>query len=94
MRTLEQSRFHDHAIEARRVRAAQAGGVGVVREPEDRHVRIVVGDVLGIDPRDIRDHEIGGLDAIDRLEAMLREERLELGPEEEIDPSKQDRRHT
>ena len=38
-RPLEQRRFHHHAVEAGRVRAAQPVGVLVVREAEQRHVR-------------------------------------------------------
>ena len=52
-----------------------------------------VRDVVRIDPRDVGDHEIGRLDAVGGLEAMLREERLELAPEEEVDPCEQDRSH-
>ena len=73
--------------------APQSGGVGVVREPENRDVRIGVCDVGRVDPRDVRDHEIGWLDAVRGLEAMLRKSRLELAPDEEVDPTKQDRRH-
>ena len=54
---------------------------------------IGVGDVVGIDPADVGDHEIGWVDALDREEAMLREQRLELRAKEEIDPDEQDRRH-
>ena len=38
-RALEERRFRDHLVEAGGVRAAQPGGVRVVRVAEDRHVR-------------------------------------------------------
>src|SRR6266404_8527242 len=75
------------------MRGAQAGGVRVVRVPEDRNVGIRVCDLLGIDARDVGDHEVGALSALDRDEVVLRQERLELAPEEEIDPAQQDRGH-
>ena len=93
MWTLEQRRFHDHPVEPRRVRAAQAGGVRVVRKTKDRDIGIAVCDVGRVDARDVGDHEIGWLDTVGGLEAMLREERLELAPEEEVDPCEQDRSH-
>ena len=93
MRTLKQRRFHDHPVEPRSVRATQAGGVRVVGKPEDRDLGIAVGNVSRIDPRDVGDHEIGRLDTVRGLEVMLREERLEFAPEEEVDPCEQDRCH-
>src|SRR5205823_2217832 len=44
-RALLQGRLHEHLVEARRVRTAEAGRVGVVREADDRDVRIRVGDL-------------------------------------------------
>ena len=93
MRPLEQRRFHHHTVEAGGVRATQPRSVRVVGEPEHRDVGEAVGDVVRIDPRDVGDHEIGRLDTVGGLEAMLREERLELAAEEEVDPDEQDRRH-
>ena len=93
MRTFEQSRFHDHAVEARGMRAAQPGGVGVIGKTENRGLGITVCDIGGIDTRNVGDHEIGWLDTVGGLEVMLREERLELAPEEEVDPCEQDRCH-
>lgn len=90
---LEERRFGDDLVEAGGVGAAQSLRVRVVRVPQDRHVRVVVRDVVRVDPRDVRDHEIGWLDPVCRLEAMLRQERLELAPDEEVDPTQQDRRH-
>ena len=72
---------------------AQTGGVGVVRVTENRHVRVVVGDVGRVDARDVCDHEIGRVDPIRGLETVLRQERLELRSDEEVDPTQQDRRH-
>ena len=65
----------------------------MVRETEERHLGEVVGDVVWIDPGDVCDHEIGRFDPIRRLEAMLGQERLELPPDEEVDPTQQDRCH-
>ena len=65
----------------------------MVREAENRHVRIRVRDVVGVDASDVRDHEIGWLDSVRGLEAMLRKSSFELAPDEEIDPTQQDRCH-
>jgi len=73
--------------------ATQSGGVRVVREPEDRDFGVVLRDVVGIESRDVRDHEIGGFDTLRGLEPMLGKNCLELAPYEEIDPTQQDRRH-
>ena len=93
MRPLEERRFRDDLVEAGGVSTSQTLGVGVVRVPENRHVGVVVRDVVCVDPRDVGDHEIGCLDPVSRLEAMLRQERLELAPDEEVDPAQEDRRH-
>ena len=93
MRPLEERGFRDDLVEPCGVSAAQSLRVRVVRVPEDRHVGVVVRDVVGIDPRDVGDHKIGWLDPVRRLEAMLRQERLELAPDEEVDPAQEDRRH-
>ncbi len=79
-RALEERRFRHHLVETGCVRAPQAGGVRVVRVAENRHVRVAVGDVDGVDARDVGDHEIGRLDSVRRLEAMLRQERLRACP--------------
>src|SRR5215813_6934033 len=50
---LVQRRFRNDLVEAGGVRPAQALGVGVVREPEDRDVRIGVRHLVGVDPRDV-----------------------------------------
>jgi predicted metal-dependent hydrolase len=71
----------------------QPCGVRVVGEPEDRDFRKGVGDLVGIHPRDVRNHEIGRVNAVRRHEMMARERCFELSAEEEIDPSQQDRRH-
>ena len=93
MRPLEERRFRDDLVEPRGVTTPQSLCVGVVRVAEDRHVGVVVRDIVGVDPRDVGDHEIGWLDPVRRLEAMLRQERLELAPDEEVDPAQEDRRH-
>ena len=93
MRTFEQRRFHHHTVEAGGVRTAEPSGVRMVRETEDRDFREPVGNVVRIHPCDVGDHEIGRLDTVGGLEAVLREERLKLAPEEEVDPCEQDRSH-
>jgi hypothetical protein len=93
MRTFEQRRFHDHPVEPCRVRAPEAGSVRVVRKTEDRGLGIALCDIRRVDARNVGDHEIGWLDTVGGLEVMLREERLELAPEEEVDPCEQDRCH-
>jgi hypothetical protein len=90
---LEQRRFCDHLVESGPVSPAQTGGVGVVREAEDRHVRERLRDVVRVDARDVGDHEIGRLDAVRGLETVLGQDGLELPPDEEVDPTQQDRRH-
>jgi len=59
----------------------------VVREADDRDVRIGVRDLLGIDARDVREHELGILRVIDRDETMVGQERIELPPHEQVDPT-------
>ena len=68
------------------MRAAQTVGVRVIREADERDVRIGVGDVVGIDASDVGDHDVGPLDPVSRLETMLREERLEFASEEHSTP--------
>src|SRR5690348_8207249 len=53
---LVQRRFRDDLVEAGRVGAAQAFGVGVVREAEDRDVGIGVRDLVRVDAGDVGDH--------------------------------------
>src|ERR671932_316077 len=45
LRALAEGRFGDDLVEAGRVRATQTFRVGVVREPEERHVRVRIGDL-------------------------------------------------
>ena len=80
-------------IESGRMGAAQSLGVRVVRETENRHVRIAVRDVGRVDAGDVRDHEIRRVDSLRGLEAVLGEQGLELAADEEVDPTQQDRRH-
>ena len=93
MRPLEERGLRDHLVEPRGMSAPQSLRVGVIRVAEDRHVGVVVGDVVRIDPRNVGDHEIRWLDPVRRLEPMLRQERLELPPDEEVDPAQEDRCH-
>ena len=93
MRPFEERRFRDDLIEARRVGAPQSLRVGVVRVAENRHVGIVLRDIVRVDARDVGDHEIGWFDSVRGLEAMLRQHRLELPPDEEVDPAQEDRCH-
>jgi 8-oxo-dGTP pyrophosphatase MutT (NUDIX family) len=65
----------------------------VVREAEDRRVGEGVRDLVGIDPRNVRDHEIRRVGAVNGDEAMRGQRCLELAAEEEIDPGQHDRRH-
>src|ERR1700704_6606607 len=90
---LEQRRFRDYLVESGCVSAAQTGGVGVVCEAEDRHVRERVRDVVRVDACDVSDHEIRRFDAVRGLETVLGQDGLELPPDEEVDPTQQDRRH-
>src|SRR2546430_2516096 len=92
-RPLLERRLHHDVIEAGLVRAAQSGSVGVVREAEERAVRVRLCDVGRIDARDVRDHEVGRDDRVRGHEGLPGERGLQLAPEEEIDPSQQDRRH-
>ena len=62
-------------------------------KPEDRNVREAIDDVVGVESGDVGDHEIGRVHAVGRLEAVPGNERLELAPDQEIDPTQQDRRH-
>ncbi len=92
-RPLDERGLHDHLVEARCVRALEARLVRVVRVPDDRNVGPGVDDLLRLDPRDVRDHEIGRSDAVARHEPVPGKQALELPAEEEVDPSQQDRRH-
>ena len=90
---LDECRLGHDLIESGGVRGTEAGRVGVVGVAQDRNVRKGVGDLLGVDARDVRNHELGRVRMVDRDEVMLGQERLELPPEEEIDPTQQDRGH-
>src|SRR5439155_7381817 len=63
---VDEGRFGQHVVEAGGVRGAQPGGVGVVRVADDRHVRIGVGDLVRIDPGDVRDHHVREVGVVDR----------------------------
>lgn len=65
----------------------------MVRKTENRDVRIGVGDFVGIDPPDVRDHEIRRVDAVDSDEVISGQQPFELAAKVEIDSRQQDRRH-
>src|SRR5919109_4098951 len=93
-RSLGQRGANDDPVQTGRLGRTEARGVGVVREAEDGHVRIGLGHLIGLDARDVADHEVGRVDAVGRDELVVgAQERIELSPEEEIDPNQQDRRH-
>ena len=54
---------------------------------------IRVRDLLRLDARHVRENELGVLRMVGRDETMARQQRLELPPHEQIDPTQQDRRH-
>ena len=72
---------------------AKAGRVGVVREAEDRDVGVVVGHIVRVDPRDVGDHDVRRVDPVGCLEPVIRKQRLELAPQEQLDATQQNRRH-
>ena len=80
-------------VEPGGVRTTQSVGIRVIREAENRDLRIVVCDVGSVDARDVRDHEIGRLDALRGLKTVLGQHGLELAADEEVDPTQQDRCH-
>src|SRR5947207_10744176 len=91
--TLVESAFGENLVEAGGVRALQPRGIGVVREPENRHVGIGVGDLFRLDAPDVRDHEIGRVDAVARDQPMVGQQAFELPSEEDFDSRQQNRRH-
>src|SRR3954467_5167053 len=70
-RALEERGLDDPLVEPSGVRAAEPVGIEVIGVAEDRDVRVVLGDLVGVDPRDVRDQEIGRIDRVRRREAML-----------------------
>src|SRR5512146_1572866 len=86
---LEEGGLDDHLVEPGRVRASEPLGVRVVRVAEDRDVRVVVHDVVRIDPRNVGDHEVRSIDAVRRREPVLGKHRLQLAADEEVDPTQQ-----
>jgi uncharacterized protein len=90
---LDERRLCDDLIKPSFVGVPQPRRVRVIREAEDRRFREGVGDLVRINPGDVRDHEIGRVDTVRRHEMMARQRRFELSAEEEIDPGQQDRRH-
>jgi hypothetical protein len=90
---LEERGLDDHLVEPGGVGAPEPLGVRVVRVAEDRDIRVVVRNVVRVDPRNVGDHEIGRIDRVRRREPMLGKHRLELAADVEVDPTQQDRRH-
>jgi hypothetical protein len=76
------------------VRPTQSRRIGVSAEPDDRDVRVRVGHVERVDATDVGHHKVWPLGAIARNEVMPRQQGLQLAPEEDIDPTEQDRRHS
>src|SRR5689334_15261872 len=56
---LDEGRFGHHLVETGLVRAAQPVGVRVVREADDRHLRVGVRDLVRVDARDVCDDAVG-----------------------------------
>ena len=73
--------------------ALETRPVRVVRVPEDRYVGPRVDNLLGLHARDVRDDEVGRVDAVARDQPMARKQALQFSAEEEVDPNEQDRRH-
>ena len=92
-RALDERGLHHHLVEPGGVGGSQTGRVRVVRVAENGDVRERVRDLFGLAAGDVHDHEIRRIGVVDRDEVMLRQERLELPPEEQVDPTEQDRRH-
>src|SRR5215468_2493626 len=90
---LLQGILHQHLVEPRLVRAAEACGIGVAAEADDRDLWVRVRDIVRIDTADVGDDEIRPVGAVGRYEVMPRQESLQLPLEEDIDPTEQDRRH-
>ena len=63
-------RFREHVVEAGGVGGAQSGRVGVVREADDRDVRIGVRHLVRVDARDVHEHEVRVLGVVHRDETM------------------------
>jgi predicted metal-dependent hydrolase len=75
------------------VGAAEAFRVRVVREAEDRHLRVGVGDLVRIDSGDVRDHAVGRVDVVNSGQMVPGQQALQLPSEEQVDPHQQDRGH-
>src|SRR5438874_6801014 len=90
---LAERRLREHLVEAGGMCGTKAGRVGVVREADDRDVRVRVGDLLRLDARDVREDELRILRVVYRDQTMAGQQGLELPPHEQFDPTEQDRRH-
>src|SRR5437762_1634396 len=56
--TLLERRLGEHLVEACGMRATETRRVRVAREADNRDVGPRVGDLLGLDPGDVREHEL------------------------------------
>ena len=65
----------------------------MIRVAEDRDVRPGIHDLLGLDASDVRDDEIGRIDAVARDQPVAPKKSFQLAAEEKIDPNEQDRGH-
>jgi Domain of unknown function (DUF309) len=65
----------------------------VVRKAQNRNIWKRVGNLIGLDPGDVGDHQVGRLGAVGADEMVLVESSFQLSSEEQVDPSQQDRRH-
>jgi hypothetical protein len=50
-------------------------------------------NLVRVDARDVGDHAVGRVDALDRDQVMAWQQALQLPPEEQVDPYQQDRGH-
>ncbi len=84
---------HDDPVQAGCLSSPKTGGIGVICEAEDGNLGIGLGHFVGVDPREIDDYEVRGVDAVRGDKPVRPEEHVELSSEEDIDPNQQDRRH-
>src|SRR3954465_1641555 len=68
---LDERGLDDDLVESGGVRSLQTGRVGVVREAENRDVRVGVRDLICLDTGDVDDHELRQVCVVDRDEVML-----------------------
>src|SRR5450756_151837 len=66
LHVFHECRALDNAIEARLPSRVQTRRIRVIRVAENRHRRVGIGDLAGLDAGDIDDDEVGLLDALGR----------------------------